>query len=167
MKIHHRILVELGEHSPNASPLLPLLDSTGYLSIGELSGDDEDDSNEERSLSNIPTSDYFYHHDDQASSSSESPATLNDSTQNRILSRSARKKVLATSLNDTSAIDNNKNEKMFQSDMAMFNFPASNAQPIRIVPSDLTIVSEILSSSPPATLSRTKRIKNPSLTGDW
>ncbi|CAF5196758.1 unnamed protein product, partial [Rotaria magnacalcarata] len=26
------------EHSPTASPLFPLLDSTGYLSVGELSG---------------------------------------------------------------------------------------------------------------------------------
>jgi hypothetical protein len=135
-----------------------------------LSGGDEDDSHEEQSLSNIPTnlaSDYFYHQSDQASSSSEGPATLNDSTRNRVLSRGVRSQFLATSLNDTSVIDDKKNEKVFQSDMALFNFPASNAQPLRIVPSDLTIVSEILSSSPPATLSRTKRIKNPSLSGDW
>jgi hypothetical protein len=151
------------------SPLLPLLDSTGYLSGGELSGDDEDDSNEEHYSSNMPTnstSDYFYHQSDQISSSSEAPATLNDSTQNRLLSRSGRKHFLAASMNDTSTIDEKKNEKIFQSDIGTFNFPASNAQPIRIVPSDLTIVSEILSSSPPATLSRTKRIKNPSLAGD-
>jgi hypothetical protein len=151
-----------------ASPLLPLLDSTGYLSVGELSGDDEDDSNEAHNLSTMATSDYFYHHDDeQASSSSEAPATLNDSTQNRLISRSGRTRHLATSLNDTSTIDNKKNEKTFQSDMGLFNFPASNAHPIRIIPSELTIVSEILSTSPPATLSRTKRIKNPSLAGDW
>ncbi|CAF3582304.1 unnamed protein product [Rotaria sordida] len=161
-----------GEHSPVASPLLPLLDSTGYLSVGELSGGDEDDSNEEHYSSTIPTnptSDYFYHQSDQISSSSEALATLNDSTRNRLLSHSGRTRFLTASLNDTSTIDDRKNEKVFQSDMGMFNFPASNAQPIRIVPSDLTIVSEILSPSPPpttATLSRTKRIKNPSLTGD-
>jgi hypothetical protein len=100
------------------------------------------------------------------SSSSEAPATLNDSIQNRPLSRSVRTHFLATSLNDTSKIKEKKNEKIFQSDMGIFNFPASNAQPIRIIPSELTIVSEILSTSPPATLSRTKKIKNPSLTGD-
>lgn len=57
---------------------------------------------------------------------------------------------------------------MFQSDTGIFNFPASNAEPIRTIPSELTIVSEILSSSPPppTTLSRTKRMKNASLTGD-
>ncbi|CAF4367354.1 unnamed protein product [Rotaria sp. Silwood2] len=161
-----------GEHSPIASPLLPLLDSTGYLSVGELSGGDEDDSNEEHYSSNIPTnptSDYFYHHSDQISSSSEAVATLNDSTRNRLLSRSGRTRYLTASLNDTSTIDDKKNEKVFQSDMGIFNFPASNAQPIRIVPSELTIVSEILSPSPPppaATLSRAKRIKNSSLTSD-
>ena len=120
---------------------------------------------------NIPlnrTNDYFYHPSDQASSSSEAPATLNDSTQNRLLSRSGRTCLLAGSVNDTSYTSNKKNDKIFQSDIALFNFPASNAHPIRIVPSDLTIVSEILSPSPPpSSLSQTKRIKNPSLTGDW
>jgi hypothetical protein len=71
-----------------------------------------------------------------------------------------------TSLNDASINDEEKDETIFQSDTGIFNFPASNAQPIRTIPSELTIVSEILSTSPPATLSRTKRIKNPSLTGD-
>jgi hypothetical protein len=157
----------LGEHSPIASPLLPLIDSTGYLSVGELSSDD---STEENYSLNIPknlSNDYFYHQQsDQNSLSSEAPPTLNDSTQNRLLARSGRTHFLTASLNDTSTIDEKQNENIFQSDTGLFNFPASNAQPIRIVPSDLTIVSEILSSSPPATLSRTKRIKNPSLTGD-
>ncbi len=169
---HYFLFIDfVGEHSPMASPLLALLDSTGYLSGGELSGGDDDDSNEEHHLSNIRmnhTSDYFYHQSDQPSSSSEAPATLNDSTQNRLLSRSGRTCFLAGSLNDASDIHNIKNEKIFQSDMALFNFPASNAQPLRIVPSELTIVSEILSPSPPPSpLSPMKRIKNPSLAGDW
>ncbi|CAF0847185.1 unnamed protein product [Adineta steineri] len=162
--------VLISEHSPIASPLMPLLDSTGYLSVGELSGGDEDDSNEEHHSSNIhlnPMSEYFYHQSDQASSSSDAPATLNDSTQNRLLSRSGRTSLLATSLTDTSNLSDRRNERIFQSDTKLFNFPASNAQPIRIVPSDLTIVSEIISTSPPPnSLSRTKRIKNPSLSGD-
>lgn len=162
-----------GEHSPLASPLLPLLDSTGYLSVGELSGGDEDDSNEENQSSNKPTnatSDYFFHQSDQTSSASDALASLHDSTRNRPLSRSGRSRFLAASLNDTSKIYDNKNPKVFQSDTGIFNFPASNAQPIRIVPSDLTIVSEIISPPsppPPSSLSRSKKIKNPSLSGDW
>lgn len=122
--------------------------------------------NDGHRLSHIPTNDYFYHQSDQISSSSDAPATLNDSTQNRLLSRSGRTHFLTASLNDTSIFDEKKNDKMFQSDTALFNFPESNGQTVRIIPSELTIVSEILSTSPPATLSRTKRIKNPSLTGD-
>lgn len=158
-----------GEHSPIASPSSRLLDSTAYLSGAEIS--DEDDSNGEYHSSNLPTNftnDYFYHQSDQISSSSEAPATLNDSIQNHLLSRSGRTYHLAASLNDTSAFEIEKpNEKMFQSDTGIFNFPASNAEPIRTIPSDLTIVSEILSSSPPpTTLSKTKRMKNASLIGD-
>jgi hypothetical protein len=172
----HRILniliISIGEHSPIASPLIPLFDSTAYMSGGEFSDEDDDeddDSNMEHHQSNLPTNstnDYLFHQSDQISSSSDTPATLNDSTENHLLSRGARTRYLATSLNDTSAIDTKKSEKIFQSDTGLFNFPASNAQPVRIIPSDLTIVSEILSTSPPGTLSRTKRIKNPSLTGD-
>ena len=159
----------IGEHSPIASPSSRLLNSTVYLSGAELS--DEDDSNEDYHSSNIRPNfpnDYFYHQSDQISSSSEAPATLNDSVQNHLLSRSGRAQHLAASLNDTSAFEVDKpHEKMFQSDTGIFNFPASNAEPIRTIPSDLTIVSEILSTSPPPnTLSRTKRIKNGSLTGD-
>ncbi|CAF3288286.1 unnamed protein product [Rotaria socialis] len=158
-----------GEYSPTASPLFPLLDSTGYLSVGELSGGDEYDSNEEQYSSNIPTnstSDYFYHQSDQISSSDD-PATLHDSMRNRPLTRRGRAHFLTASLNDTSTIDDGKNGKVFQSDTGLFNFPASNAQPVRIVPSQLSIVSEMLPPSPPPpTLSRTKKVKNPSLTGD-
>ena len=141
--------------------------------MGELSGgddDDDDDSRGEHHYSNVPrdlASEFFFHPFDQASSSSEAPATLNDSIQNRVLSRAGRSRYLAASLNDNSKIEENPNEKLFQSDTRLFNFPALNAQPVRIIPSELSIVSEILSTSPPATLSRTKRIKNPSLSGDW
>ena len=163
-------VVRLGEHSPITSPHLPHFDSTGYLSVGELSGGDDDDSREEPQYSNQPrdlASEFFFHPFDQASSSSEAPATLNDSIQNRLLSRAGRSRYMAVSLNDTSKIEENTHEKPFQSDTRLFNFPALNAQPVRIIPSDLTIVSEILSTSPPATLSRSKKIKNPSLSGDW
>ncbi len=146
--------------------MLPLFDSTAYLSGCELSDDDDDDSHHSSNLPPNVTNDYLFHQSDQISSSSDAPATLNDSIQNHLLSRNGRTHHLTTSLNDTSIIDTKKSEKIFQSDTGIFNFPASNAQSIRIIPSELTIVSEILSTSPPATLSRTKRIKNPSLTGD-
>ena len=148
-----------------------MLDSTGYLSVGELSAADEDDSNEDPHSANMPLNpirNYFYHPSDQASSSSDAPATLNDSIQNRLLSRSGRASYLAASMIDTSNLKEKTNDKIFQSDTGLFNFPASNAQPIRTMPSDLTIVSEILPSSPPqSALSKTKRVKNPSLSGDW
>ena len=158
-----------GEHSQMASPLLPVFDSTGYLSVGELSDGDEDDSNEDQQVSSEPrhlTSDYFYHPYDHLSSSSETPATFNGSAQNHVLSRADRSRFLAASLNDTSVIGNRMGEKTFQSDTGIFNFPASNAQPVRTVPSELTIVSEILSPLPSRTMLRTKRMKNPSLSGD-
>ena len=159
----------LGEHSPTTSPKPILFDSTGYLSVGELSGvDDEDDSQVEAHTSNFrrdSVSDYFLHQSDQTSTSSEAPATLDDSIKNRVLSRSGWPRHLTASLNDTSKIVDHMNDKQFQSDTGLFNFPALNAQPIRTVPSDLTIVSEIISTSPSASLSRSKRIKNPSLSG--
>lgn len=157
--------INSGDHSPIASPMFPF-DSTGYLSGGELSNNEEDDSNEGFQISTLPTHEYFYHQSDQLSSSSDGPATLNDSIENRLLSRSDRRHFLATSLIDTSTIEPKRADKLFQSDMAIFNFPESNAQPVRVIPSDLTIVSEIISTSPTTTLSRMKKIKNPSLTGD-
>lgn len=154
-----------GDHSPITSSMFPF-DSMGYLSGGDLSNNEEDDSNEAFQISTLPTHDYFYHQSDQISSASDGPATLNDSIENRLLSRSDRRHFLATSLIDTSTIEPKKSDKLFQSDMALFNFPESNAQPVRVIPSDLTIVSEIISTSPTTTLSRMKKIKNPSLAGD-
>ena len=147
-----------------------MLDSTGYLSVGELSGADEDGSNEDLQstyISTRPIQNYLFHLSDQVSSSSDAPATLNDSIQNRLLSRSGRTSLLAASMIDTSALADRKNEKIFQSDTGLFNFPASNAEPIRTIPSDLTIVSEILPSSPPPTaVTKTKRVTNPSFSRD-
>jgi hypothetical protein len=160
----------LDENSPIASPKLPRFDSTGYLSVGELSAGDDDDSHEEQPYISMPrdaTRNYFYSPSDQASSSSEAPATLNDSIQNHVLSRVSRLHHRTGSLNDTCVAHNPVNVNLFQSDVDTFNFPALNAQPVRIIPSELSVVSEILSTSPPAALSSNKPIKTPSLTGDW
>lgn len=183
----------LGDNSPMASPQLRFFDSTGYLSAGDLSAGDDDDEEEEEEdgqdedqesngsaadyryamnhhYANIPQDprhEYLYLGSDQISSSSDAPATLNDSIQNRVLSRSDRTRHLAASLNDTSKIDEKNKNKLSQSDTGLFNFPALNAEPVRIIPSELSVVSEILSTSPTATLSRVKKMKTPSFSGDW
>jgi len=176
------------ENSPMTSPHYRLFDSTGYLSAADLSAgddDDDDDDEEEENQENQNESIGFYPEEhpyanihrasinshplndpDQISSSSDAPATLNDSIQNRVLSRSDRTRLLTASLYETSKIEENRSNQLSQSDTELFNFPALNAQPIRTIPSELSVVSEIISTSPTATLSRVKKLKTPSLSGD-
>ncbi|CAF1498208.1 unnamed protein product, partial [Didymodactylos carnosus] len=154
-------------------------ETADYLSVNEITDDEVDEK---------PLNKYFYFDttkDDQTTttiSSSDAPTSTNDSTRTHYLYTRDQTmgnvgQLITTSLcenrfpvteneenNDEKTKQHHQNNRHHFQSHQTFNFPALNQpQTIRTVPSELTIVSEIISPSPPPVLSKTRKIKNPSI----